>query len=120
MSLEIFLALAAGLLAGGAMAWIVAGGRGRTREAELRARSEQLATDLTQRSSALADAQSQIAAAQAQREASQREQSERDAAKRMDAKITVLESSHVPMLSQPQAVLEVIREAARAVAAKRA
>jgi len=33
-------------------------------------------------------------------------------AKRMNAKITELESSHVPMLSQPQRVYEVIREAA--------
>jgi pimeloyl-ACP methyl ester carboxylesterase len=45
---------------------------------------------------------------------------ERDAAKRMDAKMTVLDSSHVPMLSQPQAVLEVIRDAAKAVVARRA
>ena len=45
---------------------------------------------------------------------------ERDAAKRMDAKMTVLESSHVPMLSQPKAVLDVIRDAAKSVAAKRA
>jgi pimeloyl-ACP methyl ester carboxylesterase len=43
---------------------------------------------------------------------------ERAAAKRMDAKMTVLDSSHVPMLSQPQAVLEVIREAAKSVAAR--
>jgi hypothetical protein len=31
-----------------------------------------------------------------------------------------LRSSHVPMLSQPQAVIEVIRNAATAVAAKKA
>ena len=36
-------------------------------------------------------------------------------AQRMNAKITELQSSHVPMLSQPQRVYEVIREAARAV-----
>jgi pimeloyl-ACP methyl ester carboxylesterase len=36
-------------------------------------------------------------------------------AKRMNAKITELESSHVPMLSQPQRVYEVIREAAAGV-----
>ncbi|WP_426412277.1 alpha/beta fold hydrolase [Bradyrhizobium ganzhouense] len=39
---------------------------------------------------------------------------ERFAAKRMGAKTVELRSSHVPMLSQPKAVLEVIREAARA------
>jgi pimeloyl-ACP methyl ester carboxylesterase len=37
-------------------------------------------------------------------------------AKRMNAKITELQSSHVPMLSQPQRVYEVIRDAAEAVA----
>jgi pimeloyl-ACP methyl ester carboxylesterase len=36
-------------------------------------------------------------------------------AKRMDAKTVELDSSHVPMLSQPQAVLDVIRNAARTV-----
>ncbi len=36
-------------------------------------------------------------------------------AKRMNAKVTELESSHVPMLSQPQRVYEVIRAAADAV-----
>ena len=40
---------------------------------------------------------------------------ERFVAKRMNAKITELQSSHVPMLSQPQRVYEVIREAAGAV-----
>jgi len=40
---------------------------------------------------------------------------QRDAAKRMGAKTAELQSSHVPMLSQPQAVLEVIRAAAKAV-----
>ncbi|PWN59882.1 alpha/beta hydrolase [Chryseobacterium viscerum] len=38
---------------------------------------------------------------------------ERLFANRMGAAITELESSHVPMLSQPEAVLRVIREAAR-------
>jgi hypothetical protein len=33
----------------------------------------------------------------------------------MNAKITELPSSHVPMLSQPQRVYEVIREAAETV-----
>ena len=42
---------------------------------------------------------------------------ERFVAKRMNAKITELASSHVPMLSQPQRVYEVIREAAEAVSA---
>ncbi len=41
---------------------------------------------------------------------------QRFVAKRMNAKITELQSSHVPMLSQPQRVYEVIREAAEAVA----
>jgi pimeloyl-ACP methyl ester carboxylesterase len=36
-------------------------------------------------------------------------------AQRMNAKITELQSSHVPMLSQPQRVYEVIREAAEGV-----
>jgi pimeloyl-ACP methyl ester carboxylesterase len=40
---------------------------------------------------------------------------QRFVAKRMNARITELESSHVPMLSQPQRVYEVIVEAARAV-----
>lgn len=40
---------------------------------------------------------------------------ERFVARRMNAKITELPSSHVPMLSQPQQVYEVIREAAQAV-----
>jgi pimeloyl-ACP methyl ester carboxylesterase len=42
---------------------------------------------------------------------------QRAAAKRMDAKVTELKSSHVPMLSQPDAVLDVIRSAAKAVSA---
>ncbi len=37
---------------------------------------------------------------------------ERDSAKRMNAKTLVLESSHVPMLSQPDAVAEFIASAA--------
>jgi pimeloyl-ACP methyl ester carboxylesterase len=41
---------------------------------------------------------------------------QRFVAKRMNAKITELQSSHVPMLSQPQRVYEVIREAAQGVA----
>ncbi|HEX6660992.1 MAG TPA: alpha/beta hydrolase [Sphingomicrobium sp.] len=40
---------------------------------------------------------------------------QRFVAKRMNAKVTELHSSHVPMLSQPQRVFEVIREAAEAV-----
>ena len=40
---------------------------------------------------------------------------ERSAAKRMGATTVELRSSHVPMLSQPQAVLDVIRKAASAV-----
>jgi pimeloyl-ACP methyl ester carboxylesterase len=36
---------------------------------------------------------------------------ERFVAKRMDASVTALDSSHVPMLSEPQRVLEVIRAA---------
>jgi pimeloyl-ACP methyl ester carboxylesterase len=40
---------------------------------------------------------------------------ERDSAKRMGAKTLVLESSHVPMLSQPAAVAEVIAHAAAAL-----
>jgi pimeloyl-ACP methyl ester carboxylesterase len=43
---------------------------------------------------------------------------ERFAAKRMGAATVELRSSHVPMLSQPHAVLDVIRNAAKAVAAK--
>jgi len=41
---------------------------------------------------------------------------ERFVAKRMGAKTVELESSHVPMLSQPKAVLEVIRAAAKEAA----
>lgn len=40
---------------------------------------------------------------------------ERFAAKRMGATTVELHSSHVPMLSQPHAVLDVIRSAAKAV-----
>jgi pimeloyl-ACP methyl ester carboxylesterase len=40
---------------------------------------------------------------------------ERFVAKRMNAKTTELQSSHVPMLSQPQRVYEVIKEAAGAI-----
>ena len=40
---------------------------------------------------------------------------ERFVAKRMNAKITELASSHVPMLSQPQRVFEVIRDAANSI-----
>ena len=36
-------------------------------------------------------------------------------AKRMNAKVTELASSHVPMLSQPRRVYEVIRDAAKAI-----
>ena len=43
---------------------------------------------------------------------------ERFAAKRMGATTVEVKSSHVPMLSQPRAVLDVIRNAAAAVAAK--
>jgi pimeloyl-ACP methyl ester carboxylesterase len=43
---------------------------------------------------------------------------ERFAAKRMGATTVELKSSHVPMLSQPRAVLEVIRNAAAAVTAR--
>ncbi len=43
---------------------------------------------------------------------------ERFAAKRMGATTVEVKSSHVPMLSQPRAVLDVIRKAAAAVAAK--
>jgi hypothetical protein len=35
--------------------------------------------------------------------------------KRMGATVTEVESSHVPMLSQPDVVIEVIRKAAAAV-----
>ena len=45
---------------------------------------------------------------------------ERFAAKRMGAKTVELDSSHVPMLSKPEAVLEVIFDAARAVSSRRA
>jgi len=40
---------------------------------------------------------------------------ERFAAKRMGATTVELRSSHVPMLSQPNAVLDVIRNAAKAI-----
>ena len=40
---------------------------------------------------------------------------ERFAAKRMGATTFEVDSSHVPMLSQPRAVLDVIRNAAKAV-----
>ena len=40
---------------------------------------------------------------------------ERSAAKRMGATTVELRSSHVPMLSQPNAVLDVIRNAAKSV-----
>ena len=40
---------------------------------------------------------------------------ERASAMRMGAKVTEMDTSHVPMLSRPQAVLDVIREAAKAV-----
>jgi len=40
---------------------------------------------------------------------------ERFVAKRMGATVVELRSSHVPMLSQPQRVLDVIRNAAQAV-----
>jgi pimeloyl-ACP methyl ester carboxylesterase len=40
---------------------------------------------------------------------------ERFAAKRMGAKVTEVESSHVPMLSHPKVVIDVIRKAAKAV-----
>ncbi len=42
---------------------------------------------------------------------------ERFVAKRMNAKVTELDSSHVPMLSQPQRVFEVICDAAQSVSA---
>ena len=45
---------------------------------------------------------------------------ERFVAKRMDAKTLELDSSHVPMLSKPEAVIDVILDAARAVAARNA
>ena len=44
---------------------------------------------------------------------------ERFCAKRMGASTVELKSSHVPMLSQPHAVLDVIRQASAAVAAER-
>jgi pimeloyl-ACP methyl ester carboxylesterase len=44
---------------------------------------------------------------------------QRSGAKRMNATTVELKSSHVPMLSRPQEVLDVIRKAAAAVAAKR-
>ena len=40
---------------------------------------------------------------------------QRFVSKRMNAKVTELQSSHVPMLSQPQRVYEVIREAAESI-----
>jgi pimeloyl-ACP methyl ester carboxylesterase len=40
---------------------------------------------------------------------------ERFAAKRMGAKTVEVASSHVPMLSHPKVVLDVIRDAARSV-----
>jgi hypothetical protein len=40
---------------------------------------------------------------------------ERAAAKRMNGRITEVASSHVPMLSHPDVVLDVIREAASSV-----
>ncbi|HEV2651334.1 MAG TPA: hypothetical protein VGU69_08750 [Rhizomicrobium sp.] len=40
---------------------------------------------------------------------------ERFVAKRMGAKTVELQSSHVPMLSQPDAVLQVIRDAAKSL-----
>ncbi len=43
---------------------------------------------------------------------------ERFVAKRMGATTTELKSSHVPMLSQPGAVLDVIHQAVAAVVAK--
>jgi pimeloyl-ACP methyl ester carboxylesterase len=43
---------------------------------------------------------------------------ERFFAKRMGATTTELDSSHVPMLSQPERVLDVIRDAARALQAQ--
>lgn len=42
-------------------------------------------------------------------------QLQRFVAQRMNAKVTELQSSHVPMLSQPQRVYEVIKEAAQTV-----
>ncbi|MFD7155502.1 alpha/beta hydrolase [Kribbella sp. NPDC059898] len=42
-------------------------------------------------------------------------QLERDSAKRMGAKTFELDSSHVPMLSQPKATLDIIREAAESL-----
>jgi pimeloyl-ACP methyl ester carboxylesterase len=41
---------------------------------------------------------------------------QRFVAERMNAKVTVLDSSHVPMLSQPERVYQVIREAAETIA----
>ena len=43
---------------------------------------------------------------------------ERFVAKRMDARTVELQSSHVPMLSQPRAVLDVIRDAANSASAR--
>jgi pimeloyl-ACP methyl ester carboxylesterase len=44
---------------------------------------------------------------------------QRFVAKRMGAKVTEVDSSHVPMLSRPKVVLDVIRSAAKAVATGR-
>lgn len=44
---------------------------------------------------------------------------QRFVAKRMNAKVTELSSSHVPMLSQPERVYQVIREAAEAVSERK-
>ena len=44
---------------------------------------------------------------------------QRFAAKRMDATVREVESSYVPMLSQPNVVLDVIRAAAKSVKATR-
>ena len=43
---------------------------------------------------------------------------QRFVAKRMNAKVTELQSSHVPMLSQPAEVAKVIFEAAKTAAAR--
>jgi pimeloyl-ACP methyl ester carboxylesterase len=45
---------------------------------------------------------------------------QRSVAKRMGATVVEVKSSHVPMLSQPKVVLEAIKKAAAAVAAKHA
>jgi len=51
---------------------------------------------------------------------SKRPDLERAMATRMGATTTELESDHVPMLSHPEAVLNVIREAANTVASRSA